>query len=81
MLVKIREPSGIYRNADFVGVDRRFIGAYCLNHQGDDSSPWWLRQFAPLKRRSAPRLHGATSRNVLFSYSPPWKREVSNWCL
>jgi hypothetical protein len=40
-----------------VGVDRRFRGAYCLHHQGDESSP------TPL------RLHGAISQKALvFSY-------------
>jgi hypothetical protein len=35
-----------------VGVDRRFRGAYCLHHQGDESS-------------SPTRLHGATSQKAL----------------
>jgi hypothetical protein len=34
-----------------VEVYRRFRGAYCLHYQGD-SSPWWWRQYASLKRRS-----------------------------
>jgi hypothetical protein len=34
-----------------VEVDRRFKGAHCLHHQGDDGTS--------LKRRSTSRLHGA----------------------
>jgi hypothetical protein len=49
-----------------VEVDRRFRGVYC-HHQGDESSslsqsPWWWRQYTPLKRRSTSTWqHGATS--------------------
>jgi hypothetical protein len=34
-----------------VGAYRHSRSAYCPNHQGDDSSHWWWRQYAPLKRR------------------------------
>jgi hypothetical protein len=41
------------------GVDRCF--------RCDDSSPWWWRQYASLKRRCTPtRLHGAVSQKVLI---------------
>jgi hypothetical protein len=45
------------------GVDRRFRGAYCLHHQGDESFITLIMEAVrPLKRRSTPtRLHGATS--------------------
>jgi hypothetical protein len=36
-----------------VEVDRRFRG---------DSSPWWWRQYVPLKRRTTLRLHGTCLR-------------------
>jgi hypothetical protein len=53
-----------------VGLDRRFRGAYRLNYHGD--SPCWWRQYAPLKRRSTPTLHGATSQKaplfILLNY-------------
>jgi hypothetical protein len=55
-----------------VEVDRRFRGKYCLHHY---LSPWWWRQYAPLKRRSAPTLHGATSQktlNFIFSAVRTW---------
>jgi hypothetical protein len=45
-----------------IGVDPRFRGAYCLQHQG-----WWWRQYAPLKRQSTPtRLHGTIPQKVLI---------------
>jgi hypothetical protein len=52
----------------FFEVGRRFIGAHCLHHQGDEhhSSPWWWWQYAPLKRLSTSTLlHGATSQKTL----------------
>jgi hypothetical protein len=63
-----------------VGVDGRFRGAFCLHHQGHHrvdvgcvlppSSGWWLswwwRQYACLKRRSTPRLHGTTFQKALI---------------
>jgi hypothetical protein len=50
-----------------VDVERRFRGAYCLHHQGNHhSSPWWWRQYAPLKYRSTSTWpHGATSQKTL----------------
>jgi hypothetical protein len=59
-----------------VTLDRCFSGSYCLYHQGDEWL-WWWRQYAPLKRRSTPRLHGAISRRLSSSYSPPWEPEMS----
>jgi hypothetical protein len=40
-----------------LGVDRRFRGAYCLHHHGDDDGV----NNKPLKRLSTPRLHRTTS--------------------
>jgi hypothetical protein len=39
-----------------LGVDWRFRGVYCL------PSPWWWRQFAPVKRQYTPR--GTTWRHI-----------------
>jgi hypothetical protein len=41
-------------------IDRRFRGASCLNHQGDDA------EYAPLKRRSTSRLRGAASQKAVM---------------
>jgi len=47
-----------------VEVDRRFRGVYCLHHQSDES-PWWWRQYTPLKRRSMSTwLHSTTSQKT-----------------
>jgi hypothetical protein len=58
---------------------KRFRDACCLDHQDDqESSPWWCRQQAPLKRRyPSTGLHGATSQKT-SSYSPPWEPEISH---
>jgi hypothetical protein len=40
-----------------VGIDWCFRGAYCLHHQGSGSSPWWWRQYAPLKHWSTQTWH------------------------
>jgi hypothetical protein len=46
-----------------VEVDRRFRGTYLLL---PSSSPWWWRQYTPLKRRSTSTwLHGVTSQKTL----------------
>jgi hypothetical protein len=44
-----------------LGVDRRLRGVYCLHHQGNRPT-----QYAPLKRRSTPRLHGAITQEALI---------------
>jgi hypothetical protein len=57
-----------------VEVGRRFIRLYCFLHQGDEeaasaaySSPWWCRQYAPLKRRfTLARLNGAVSKKAVI---------------
>jgi hypothetical protein len=43
----------------FFGVDRRFRGAYCLHNQDD-----LMIQYAFLRSRSTPSLHGATSQQA-----------------
>jgi hypothetical protein len=53
-----------------VEVDRRFRGAYCLHHEGDESyeysSFWWWRQYVPLKRRpNSTRLYVAISHKAI----------------
>jgi hypothetical protein len=46
-------------------VCRRFRGSCCLHRQGDEWSPWWWRQQAPLERWFAStRLHGATTQKT-----------------
>jgi hypothetical protein len=48
-----------------VQVYRRSRDACCLRYQGYESSPWWWREKAPLKRRSTSiRLHGATTQKA-----------------
>jgi hypothetical protein len=50
-----------------VGAHRCFRDAYCLHHQGH-SSHWRWSQCLPLKPLYTPmRLHGATSRKVVYS--------------
>jgi hypothetical protein len=60
--------------------DQCFKGAYCLHHQRDQtdiseictasiiriSSPWWWRQYAPLKHQSTPTLHAAIYQKALI---------------
>jgi hypothetical protein len=48
-----------------LGVDLRFRGAYCLHHQGNDSSPWrWnvgvIRDYTALYPKSLLSLHSTT---------------------
>jgi hypothetical protein len=46
-------------------VDQRFRGAYCP--PSSDVSPWWWRQYASLKRRSAlTRLHRTISQKAVI---------------
>jgi hypothetical protein len=52
-----------------VEVDRRFRDAHCLHHQMSDSSPWWWRQYAPLKRRA-----------ILRDYTAQYSRRLSYFC-
>jgi hypothetical protein len=60
--------------------DQRFKGFYCCHHQ---ESPWWLRQFVPLKSRSiSTRLHGATSKKTaIFTLVTvrTWNHTVYLW--
>jgi hypothetical protein len=61
-----------------VEVDRRFRGAYCLHHQGDDgpddggSTHLW--NVGPLQRNYT-ALH---SRRLYTSYPPLWEPEISH---
>jgi hypothetical protein len=59
-------------------VDQCFRGAYCLRWMVNESSPWWWRQYAPLKCRSTSTwLHGATSQKTLnFNFSIC----ITVWC-
>jgi hypothetical protein len=57
-----------------VKVDRRFRGAYCLHHQGDDRGSTHLWNVGPLQRDYT-ALH---PRKPKTSYSPPWEPEVSH---
>jgi hypothetical protein len=58
-----------------VETDLCFRGAYCLHHQGDESSPWWT-QYTPLKHQSTSmRLQAAVSQQtvvVLFARMSLW---------
>jgi hypothetical protein len=45
------------------GVDWCFRGVYCFHHH---LSPWWWRQYAPLKPQSTSRLHSAISQKAPF---------------
>jgi hypothetical protein len=49
---------------NLVELHRRFRCVYCLHHL----SPWWWRQYAPVKRESiSTKLHGAMSQNYVLN--------------
>jgi hypothetical protein len=54
-----------------VEIDPCFRGAYCLHHQGNDSSPWLWRQQVPLKRLISTRLQCATSQKTVCHLHTP----------
>jgi hypothetical protein len=55
-----------YSVRSFVEEDRCFRGANCLH---DSPSPWWCRQYAPLKHRStSTRLRALYPRRVSSSF-------------
>jgi hypothetical protein len=62
----------------FAWTSNSYITCYPFMH---GLSPWWWRQYAPLKCRSTARLHGATSQKTLNFMSLLFQQEVRSRCV
>jgi hypothetical protein len=58
--------------ANFVEVDRRFRGDYCLHHQDGEALISTLKHLS-----TSTRLHGGIFRRLLSSFSPLREPEIS----